>query len=139
MLLVTHLTYFPRIFPSSQLFLSYFLLISQLFLENFPFPNYFWSISQSFLTSQLLLDYFPVNSQLFPSYSSSCEEPMCLSWFAQQFVLNEANERIRDYFQTSSCNFILSTVVSILWSISCSCIIYNNYSMCSFCMHCCCF
>ena len=62
------LTYFPvisQIFPISQLFLSYFLLISQLFL---PFPNYFWYISH-FSTTELLHDYFSSTiSQLLLDY-----------------------------------------------------------------------
>ena len=114
------LTYFPvisRTFPISQLFLSYFskishfLTISGLFLSHFSLLNYFSVTSRLFLIyfstiSQLLLDYFPVISRLFPGNSSSCEEPFlafritCLSWFVQQCVLNEANERIRDYIQT---------------------------------------
>ena len=107
------LSYFSvtsHLFPSYFSSISHFSVISYLFLENFSFPNYFWSISQSFLTSQLLLsyfstisllllNYFSVTSRLFPVYSSSCRIT-CLSWFAQQCVLNEANETIRDYFQT---------------------------------------
>ena len=154
----------------SQWLLSYFSLISQLFLEYFPFLNYFSVISYLFLSyflkiphfltisglflghfsllnyfsvtsrlfliyfstiSQLLLGYFPVISRLFPGYSSSCRI-MCLSWFVQQCVLNEANETIRDYFQTE----VVVTSFYQLWWVYCgvfyvhASFIYNNYSMC---------
>ena len=87
-LLLTYFPVFPRIFSISQLFLSYFLLIS--FISQFP--NHFWSISQSFLTSQLYFSVTsPVISRLFPGYFSSCEDHFLtfrtivttfLTWFA---------------------------------------------------------
>ena len=80
----------------SQLFPSYFSLISLLFLKYFGFPNYFSvisflflsyfsnishfqtisgpGISQSFLTSRLFLIYFSVISQLFLSYFSTISQ-----------------------------------------------------------------
>ena len=100
----------------SQLFLTYFSKISHfptisgLFLSNFSLFNYFWTISHLLLnnfsvTSRLV----PVISRLFPDYSSS-SRITCLSWFAQQCVLNEvlneANETIRDYFQREVVHFI---------------------------------
>ena len=54
----------------SQLFLSYFSLISQLFPENFPFPNHFSVISHLFRSYFTKISHFPTISQLFPTYFS---------------------------------------------------------------------
>ena len=66
------LSYFPvvsQLFLISQLFLTYFPKISQLFLSYFPFLTYFPSISHFSLVSHLFLNYFLI-SHLFPKYFS---------------------------------------------------------------------
>ena len=85
-----------HLFPSYFLNISQFSTISQLFLTYFSKISHFQTISGLFLSHFSILNYFSVTSRLVPSSSRIT----CLSWFAQQCVLNEVNETIRDYFQT---------------------------------------
>ena len=92
------LSYFSvvsQLFLISQLFLTHFLKIFQLFLSPFPFlsyiPSYFPSISHFSLVSQLFLNYFLI-SHLFLNYflviSQLCFDCSCIfKPFAILFLL----------------------------------------------------